>query len=610
VIRSWVLIAVLALTGLAAPVAPARAQDNAGETDPVAAAMIERAQLQAPRMVHQALAALEEAERAGNVGDDARAATLVDAAIAYDPGSVRARLAKARRARTPGELFSATAATFEAMRYGFPNQLLYSLNAFLILLWSVMLGLLGAGGAIVFRYARHVHHTLYESLQRRVGKHAALFATLLLFIPALWGTGLIPLVMFFLLWFRSIMRARERAVVYALGAVTLIFFGVHQFGVGPLHALDERHGPYRVAVAAETGATEGYRDALGVDEPEGYASWARGLVAKRRGNLELAQQELSAAVERLPRAFGALTTLGNVRYLRGDLDGALAAYDRAIELEPTAPEPHLNRAQVLTERVDFIGADAAMEQAMTHGYGRVSHFLEMHADVGGRVAMDALPQSADLWMLTLKGTGVHGRLPTPAGFTGLMPGGRLGLLPYLMGIMAALGIAAGRWLERSVKTHACTSCGRIICRRCLVRVEGNPYCLDCGQTLKADCSAEFSRALLERYFQKGFSVRTALSGTVRWLLPGWAEVSEWPVVRSVFVLSLCGAALLVVSTRALPVPGYPADATGLTSAPLSWAIGVVLYAIARLATWRWSSTRDDEESDTDVDEGRDFGHAA
>jgi hypothetical protein len=175
--------------------------------------------------------------------------------------------------------------------------------------------------------------------------------------------------------------------------------------------------------------------------------------------------------------------------------------------------------------------------------------------------------------------------------------------------MFALGYAAGQWLERSVKTHACTSCGRIICRRCLVRVDGNAYCLDCGQTLRADCSAEYSRALLERYFQRGVSVRGVLSGAVRWLLPGWAEVSEWPVVRAVFVLSLCGASLLIVSIRALPVPGYPGDATSFGSDPLAWGFGIILYATARLATWRWSAATQDVDDD-ETDDGRDIGHAA
>lgn len=596
----------LALAALAAP--PVVAETMTAD-DPVAAVQKERAELQVPRMIHQSRAALDRADQALRGGDEATARTEIDCAIAYDPGSVRAYLAKARHAGSPRASLRAYAGVFEAARYGYPNQLVFSLNTTLVLLWSLTLGLLGTGGAIVFRYVRHVHHTIYESLQRRLGRNAAFLAAVLLFVPALWGTGLVPLVMFFLLWFRSIMRPRERTVVFALGAVAAIVWAVHTFAPGPLKPPGDQHGPYRVGVAAETAGTTGYMDDLDLEEPAGYVSWVRGLAAKRRGDLDAAYASYSAALEQLPDAAGIHTNIGNVHYLRRELEAALASYDRAIQLSPSSPEPHLNRSQVLTDLVDFIGADKAMEKAMLYGYERVQPFLDSHEDDSRRAVMDVLPSQAALWRMTLEGTSASGDIPTPEGFMFLFPGGQLWLTPFLLVIMSVVGYLAGQWLERSVKTYACTSCGRIICRRCLIRVDANPYCLDCGQTLRAECSAEYSRALLERYFQRGFSVRSALSGAVRWLLPGWAEVSEWPVLRSVFVLSLCGAALLIVSLRALPIPGYPADSPSFASDPLVWGLSIVLYAVARLATWRWSRTTREDEYEDDLDE-RDFGHVA
>ena len=60
-------------------------------------------------------------------------------------------------------------------------------------------------------------------------------------------------------------------------------------------------------------------------------------------------------------------------------------------------------------------------------------------------------------------------------------------------LVQAYWTVPGNWQARQVKTYSCRSCGVIVCRRCLVRLEGRPYCRDCGQTLSADCSAQYSR---------------------------------------------------------------------------------------------------------------------
>jgi Tfp pilus assembly protein PilF len=543
---------------------------------------------QLPRSVPAAQAALRASELALANGDRDAAKSQLETALAHDPLNPVAHFAAARRSlASPAVAWHALWQGIQAAFTGFPNQLASSLNLYLFVFWSIVLGLVGTAGAIVFRYVRHVHHSLYEALSFRVGRNATVVAAALLLVPLMWGIGLIPTLAFFLLWFAPILRRTERVLVPLLAVASLVIYVTHELAPGPLAPPGPGHQPYRVALAMETGGSPGYSDDLDVVEPAGYVEWARGIIAKRSGDLVTAERELSRAASLLPHEYGVATDLGNVLFALGRPREAEQLYVEASKLEVTAPEPHYNRAQVLNERVDFVAADAAMKKATDLGYQKVSTFGATHGSDANHAVMDVLPRSERFWTAVLAAKGVDGRVALPAGLRILVPGGRTSFLPAGLIVAIVLGLVAGTWLRRSVRTFACVSCDRIVCRRCLVRIDGQPYCRDCGQTLSADSSAEFSRALVDRYFRPRFTPATIASGVVRAVLPGCADVNTWPVARSVLVFGLSGAALLIVSLRGALVESYPPTNLPVASDPLMWVVGCVIYLIARALAWRW-----------------------
>lgn len=561
---------------------------GAGLFSPVHSSTVEeREASQTPRYPAAARLETERALGLYETSTSVEARGALETAIGLDPLSPHIRFAKARYASGLAARTTAVSNGFEAMTTGFPNQFVLSLNTFLILLWAVSLGLIGTAGAIVLRYARHVHHSLYELLRDKLGRHASIVAGVALLIPILWGAGLIATLVFFLLWFSPVLRSSERSMAVAVGVVGALLWIIHFLSPGPLHPPSEKHLPYRTAFLVEAGGSPGVSDSLTDAGDWGYASWARGLAAHRRGEWKVALAEFTNAARVLPKEPGIANNLGNVHLRLGNLDAARESYERAIALAPAAAAPHYNIAQVLTQELDFMAADEETQTALRLDYAGVTAFTESAATKDLLSTMDMLPREAPFWRATLKGEGVSGRLPVPNGFRILSPGGSVAFIPLGLLIMGFAGTFAGQWMRRTVRTYACGSCGKIVCRRCLIRIDGSPYCQDCGQTLSADCAAEYSRALLDRYFKKQVNVQGFVSTLVRWLLPGWGELSEWHVGRSVTVLTLCGAALLAVSLSGLPVTGHPADPppTGLTGMP--WVIGVLCYATARLIAWMW-----------------------
>ena len=55
---------------------------------------------------------------------------------------------------------------------------------------------------------------------------------------------------------------------------------------------------------------------------------------------------------------------GVALYQQGDLEGAIYAYRKAIQLEPTFYQAHYNLGIALLQRKDFSGAGAALQQAV------------------------------------------------------------------------------------------------------------------------------------------------------------------------------------------------------------------------------------------------------
>jgi len=92
-------------------------------------------------------------------------------------------------------------------------------------------------------------------------------------------------------------------------------------------------------------------------------------VALVRGDTRRAEELIDLVTERDPSHAEAWQVTGDLRVLRRDLPGAVAAYDRAVSLAPDRPGPRNSRAAVLTE----MGEDTPALADVDHVLGLEPH---------------------------------------------------------------------------------------------------------------------------------------------------------------------------------------------------------------------------------------------
>jgi tetratricopeptide (TPR) repeat protein len=97
-------------------------------------------------------------------------------------------------------------------------------------------------------------------------------------------------------------------------------------------------------------------------KPEEF--YARGVVRLEQGDLEGAMADFNKAIELLPKYSAAISARVSVKSVQGDLEGALADYGRAIELTPDIAIPYYSRGFILLEQEDFDAAIKDFDKAI------------------------------------------------------------------------------------------------------------------------------------------------------------------------------------------------------------------------------------------------------
>ncbi len=563
--RGGRLLRLLAALALACGARVAHAADAPQPPTPDASAIA--AQLEqkfdsgATRALAPAQARYREALVAAAAGRTADALRLLDAAADLDPlyPDPHFTLARLTLLRQPGRAVSELTEAFQILgrSYTWQRHALANLLTALVIVW--ILSLLLATIGIVLRHLPHLLHIVGELLGPRPTAATRVGAFAISVAPVLWLLGAIPTATVYagLLSFR--LGRREGLLVLLFVVSALALAGGLPF-VAPWAGAPTLDDP---SLLVDRAMSSGYDADLASalqsrsagDAAEPLYPFALGTMARRGGDLDLAEQQLSRAVALRPRAAWALVNLGNVAFAREDYARARELYESAAQHSPGAVEPHYNLAQAYTKQLLF--AEASREQSAATGlaFDRVRDMSRISAPQLNRTVMDASPPREALWDLA--------RREAPGRAAAALAGNRwfrlldrlgpsgpfaLAFLPALFLIFAGIG----QILARRLATIRCSNCQKVVCRRCVHRMQQRAFCSDCYNTVKDLKSMEFTRLLLTRRDRSAARRRTIGEALLTFVLPGAGQMLRGASLTGfVAILIMVAAGVLVLSNGAL-----------------------------------------------------------
>jgi tetratricopeptide (TPR) repeat protein len=532
-----------------------------------------------------------EARRAGRPGE---ALEFFERSAEMDPAFPDPRFSLARELalHQPAAALSHFAAALTIIAREFRYQHLLGVNAALYVVYVLLIASVLVAAYLLVRGARHLAHVPYEMLRRKLGERtAALGSAIIAGAPLLAGAGFLPTLGFYLGWLRPQLTAAERRFAAVLLVVAALTGAVHAVFPRLIAPMDPAEPIYTAALAQDIGYSDRLEQrlaALSESHPDdGVLHFVRALNLKRGGHVDDAEAALAQAERALGPSAAVLVNQGNLAFTRGDDTAAEVKYLAALERNPRCVEAHFNLSQVFTRRFDFPRADLSLAQANALDFARVREMTRVAETRPALSVMDASLPPGVFWRETLSRG--HGSGHAPELLMTFAPRGRLDLLFPATLVAWILGLLAARGAAALLSTTGCANCGRVVCRRCVRRMEGRAYCRRCGEALAGLRSPDYSALLLDRLIERegrGFRIVTGIAAA---LFPGFAFVLArrlWPA----FGLAAAAATLFVFTLhRGLIIDAYPVlfhQSDFATRAPVVILLTVALYAASLLGYLR------------------------
>jgi tetratricopeptide (TPR) repeat protein len=554
-------------------VRPAAAAPDAAA---LASALADKHDAGVTRALATAQACYREALAQEATGNTTEALRLLEASSSFDPEFPDPHFTTARLLafRAPDRAIAELSDAFRILARSYPWQrhLLANAATGLVFVWIV--GLLLAVIGIAVRHLPHLFHVMQEVLGRRSTAAVRGAAAAVTLSPLLWGLGVVPTTAVYtgLVSFRLSKRELTLVLLFLLSTMGLAA------GVGfvaPWAGAPTLEGP---SLLVNRAMSSGYDPDLAAallawetnDPQEALYPFALGTIARRTGDLDLAERQLTQAAVLAPKTAWILTNLGNVYFAREDYARARQTYESAAQADPSAVEPHYNLAQVYTKQLMFTEASREQSRASAIAFDRVRDVSRWSAPQLNRTVMDADPPQVKLWGLAKdraaqSGTAALAGNPFLLGVSRLSPPAPFGLVfvPGLFLIFTLVGQVFGR----SLATLHCSNCQKIICRRCVKRTQQRAFCESCHRSVKDLKSSEFTRLLLTRQGRSAARRRTLGQAILTFILPGGGQILRGASLSGFMaILVMTAAATLVVSNGAL-VPSLdvlPLGGPGLT----------------------------------------------
>lgn len=526
-----------------------------------------RALAPAQTRYREALSAL----RAGNIPEGTR---LLAAAAEFDPQypDPHFTLAGVLAFRNPEKAVGELGEALRIVGRSYPWQRHLLANAITGFLVVWMLGLLFAIAGITLRHLPHLTHIILELVGRSKSSIARGASTVIALSPLLWGLGPIPTATVYagLLSFRI---GRREAFLVGMFVVSSIALASFLMSVAPWAAPPSLEEPsLLVDRAIHSGAdseVSGALVALALRDPaEPLYPFTLGTIARREGDFDSAERHLSQADALRPNAAWTLTNLGNVYFAREDYARARDAYESAAKAAPKAVEPHFNLAQTYTKQLMFAEANREQSVASALAFDRVRDMSRISTPQLNRTVMEARPPVRSLWDLARRTAPERGIAATRSNpylsfLMRLLPPPPFSI--FFLVALFLLFAGLGQMLGRSLATLQCSNCHKVICRRCVFRMQQRAFCEGCFGAVRDLKSVEFTRLLLTGRDRRAAKRRTFRETATTFLLPGAGQMLRGACLSGFFaILVMVAAAVLVIGNGSLvpSVDVLPLDSAG------------------------------------------------
>jgi len=513
-----------------------------------------------------------QADRALTSGDPLRARQLLSQAAEEDPRFYQPhqRLAwldvRAGRSTVLGELLEATHDRWT----GYRNQVLAAANALIGIDLIVGFFLIWMSALLLIRYVPYLHHRLSRSVL--IENHRSRFArwlwpaVLAPFAIAL-SWGLIPwlALTIVVVWVHADRRPRT---ILAAALLILIVQGIWPrpvatvlTGTAPSSraALVERAAyepPSRVLLHEIDRALEQRRD-----DPELLS--ARGLLLARRGDFEPAATTLRRSLELRPADPIATGNLAAVHFFRGDVDRAVAGFQRAVALDSTRAVSFYNLSQAYLQKLYLKEGGEALQSALSRDFSLTSQVERLP-----RGAVYFLrPDLVDSWRIAWASNASltpFDLLERHRRWLGVPPGHIVAWL----GATLLISIVLGFVFPRRRLVFECANCGSLTCRHCRGEHEGAVLCTDCGAIARRAKSEVVLTTMLRNRRREADTRYQERLRTFDRCLPGAGRIIDGAQRRGVITAIAVSVAAVAVSLGEAPLHDpWGAPDTGFFTAP-------------------------------------------
>jgi tetratricopeptide (TPR) repeat protein len=208
----------------------------------------------------------------------------------------------------------------------------------------------------------------------------------------------------------------------------------------------------------------------------------KALVEKRRGDYEQAARVLRRALLAYPQTGSLWNNLGNLHAIRGDLEEAKAAYQKAVLYGNGSAAPHYNMSQLLRREFAFLKGAQEYQTARRIDAERVDYFTYIHSPNPNRFFMDEEPRKGALWRHAFYRDTETERAADDV-WRSTAAGIPLQQATWVFLALTGVYVLFVARRRSGQEPFACSGCGKIVCGKCDRGAEAGGLCSPCYQAL-------------------------------------------------------------------------------------------------------------------------------